>query len=160
MADRQSLEAFFGMSSGYVLNFSDSTFGEFVFEKTGIDIHSSRYTNEGTSKAKKLRAFWKLESDYTVGKLLLALIDYNVALDPKTASKAKELAEQCRRIATRLLAGGPSQPHRPRAARKTHGNKSKIGVWDEGWRELAPYRTGCGSPPSLFDLLREKTTHT
>jgi Abortive infection C-terminus len=108
MADRQSLEAFFGMSSGYVLNFSDSTFGEFVFEKTGIDIHSSRYTNEGTSKAKKLRAFWKLESDYTVGKLLLALIDYNVALDPKTASKAKELAEQCRRIATRLLAGGPS----------------------------------------------------
>ena len=41
MADRQSLEAFFGMSSGYVLNFSDSTFGEFVFEKTGIDIDSS-----------------------------------------------------------------------------------------------------------------------
>ena len=57
MADRQSLEAFFGMSSGYVLNFSDSTFGEFVFEKTGIDIHSSRYTNEGTSKRKSFGHF-------------------------------------------------------------------------------------------------------
>jgi hypothetical protein len=88
--------------------FSDSTFGEFVFEKTGIDIHSSRYTNEGTSKAKKLRAFWKLEPDYTVGELLLALIDYSVALDPEPTSKAKALAEQCRRIATRLLAGGAS----------------------------------------------------
>jgi hypothetical protein len=40
--------------------------------------------------------------------------------------------------------------------RDTHGNKSKIEVWDEGWRELAPYRTGCGSPPSLFDLLGKK----
>jgi hypothetical protein len=108
MADRRSLETFLEMSSGYVLNFSDSAFGEFVFEKTGIDIHSSRYTNEGTSKAKKLRAFWKLEPDYTVGKLLLALIDYSVALDPEPTSKAKALAEQCRRIATRLLAGGPS----------------------------------------------------
>jgi hypothetical protein len=83
MADRQSLETFLQMSSGYVLNFSDSTFGEFVFEKSGINIHSSRYTNEGTSKSKKLRAFWRLETDNTVGKLLLALIDYVVALDPE-----------------------------------------------------------------------------
>ena len=64
MADRRSLETFLEMSSGYVLNFSDSTFGEFVFEKTGIDIHSSRYTNEGTSKAKKLRALE--ESGFTL----------------------------------------------------------------------------------------------
>jgi hypothetical protein len=27
------------MSSGYVLDFSDSTFGEFVFENTGIDMN-------------------------------------------------------------------------------------------------------------------------
>jgi hypothetical protein len=32
MADRQSLEAFFGMSSGYVFN---------LFDKRGIDIDSS-----------------------------------------------------------------------------------------------------------------------
>jgi hypothetical protein len=70
MADRQSLEAFFGMSSGYVLNFSDSTFGEFVFEKTGIDIHSSCYTNEGTSKAKKLRAFLEIRIRLHSGKAI------------------------------------------------------------------------------------------
>jgi hypothetical protein len=72
--DRRILEEFLGMSFGYVLNFSDYTFGEFVCETVGLDIHSGHYTGEGTSKAKKLRAFWKLESDQTVGKLLLALI--------------------------------------------------------------------------------------
>jgi hypothetical protein len=39
MADRRSLETFLEMSSGYVLNFTDTRFGEFVFENTGIDIH-------------------------------------------------------------------------------------------------------------------------
>jgi len=39
MAERHNLEKFLGMSSGYVLNFSDRTFAEFVFEAVGIDIH-------------------------------------------------------------------------------------------------------------------------
>jgi hypothetical protein len=106
--DRRSLEEFLGMSSGYVLNFSDYTCGEFVSETVGLDIHSERYTGEGTSKAKKLRAFWKLESDHLVGKLLLALIDYCVSLDIEPRPKVKGLADRCRQIATRLLASGPS----------------------------------------------------
>ena len=108
ITDRHSLEKFLEMSSGYVLNFSDFTFGEFVFESTGLEIHAERYTNEGTSKAKKLRAFWKLERDHVVGKLLLALIDYGISLDPKPTPEARALADRCRQIATRLLAGGPS----------------------------------------------------
>lgn len=108
MAERDNLEKFFGMSSGYVLNFSDRTFGEFVFEAVGIDIHDEKYTTEGTSKAKKLRTFWKLEPDYTVGKLLLALIDYDASLNAEQTAEAKALADKCRQIATRLLAGGPS----------------------------------------------------
>src|SRR5260221_4053006 len=104
--ERRSFETFLGMSSGYVLDFSDYTFGEFVSENTGLDIHSQRYTNEGTSKAKKLRAFWKLESDHIVGKLLLALIDHGVSLDLEPQAKA--LADRSRQIATRLFAGGPS----------------------------------------------------
>lgn len=108
MAERQNLEKFFGMSSGYVLNFSDRTFGEFVFEAVGIEIHEEKYTAEGTSKAKKLRTFWKLEPDYIVGKLLLALIDYDASLNAEQTAEAKALADKCRQIATRLLAGGPS----------------------------------------------------
>lgn len=108
MAERPNLEKFLGMSGGYVLNFSDPTFEEFVFETVGIDIHDEKYTAEGTSKAKKLRTLWKLESDYTVGKLLIALIDYKVSLNAEQPAEAKALADKCRRIATRLLAGGPS----------------------------------------------------
>lgn len=108
MAERHNLEKFLGMSGGYVLGFSDSTFGEFVFEAVGIDIHEEKYTAEGTSKAKKLRTFWKLESDYIVGKLILALIDCDASLNADRDAEAKALAEKCRHIATRLLAGSPS----------------------------------------------------
>lgn len=108
MTERHNLEKFLGMSSGYVLNFSDRTFGEFVFETVGIDIHDEKFTAEGTSKAKKLRTLWKLESDHTVGKLLLTLIDYDASLNADRDTEAKALADKCRQIATRLLAGGPS----------------------------------------------------
>ena len=40
MADRRSLEAFLGMGGGYVLDFSDRTLGEFVFDAVGLDIHA------------------------------------------------------------------------------------------------------------------------
>lgn len=108
MADRHNFEKLLGMSGGYVLNFSDRTFGEFVFEAVGLDIHAEKYTAEGTSKAKKLRAFLHLEPDYTVGKLLSALIDYDASLNTALDAEARALGEKCRQIATRLLAGAPS----------------------------------------------------
>lgn len=43
ITDRHNLENHFGMSGGYVLNFSDRTFGEFVFETVGLDIHDQKY---------------------------------------------------------------------------------------------------------------------
>ena len=106
--DRRSLETFLGMSSGYVLNFSDYTFGEFVLENTGLDIHSDRYRTEGSSKAKKLRELWKLESDHIVGRLLLALIEYRDSLQFESTPEEKELENRCRQIATRLLSDGPN----------------------------------------------------
>ena len=96
------------MGTGYVLNFSDRTFGEFVEEAVGADIHSERYTTQGTSKANKLRTFWKIESDYLVGRLLLALTDYATSLDPTPSAEEKGLADRTHTIATRLIAGGPS----------------------------------------------------
>jgi hypothetical protein len=96
------------MEAGYVLNFSDRTFGEFVEEAADADIHSERYTIQGTSKANKLRAFWKLESDYLVGKLLLALVDYASSLDTIPFEGDEALVKRTREIATRLIAGGPS----------------------------------------------------
>jgi len=108
ITDRHNLEKHFGMSGGYVLNFSDRTLAEFVFESVSLDIHDGKFTGGGTSKANKLRAFWKVEPDYVVGKLILALVDYDASLNPSRDAEAKALAEKCRQIATRLLAGGPS----------------------------------------------------
>jgi hypothetical protein len=108
MADRLIVEKHFGMASGYVLNFSDRTFGEFVFEAVGRQIHDVKYTKGGTSKANKLRTFWKIESESMVGKLILALVDYEAALYPVPDAEAKARSGKCRHIATRLMTGGPS----------------------------------------------------
>lgn len=47
----------FGMDEGYVLDFSDRTFNDFVKRSFGVDPTAPTYTAEGTSKAKRLRAF-------------------------------------------------------------------------------------------------------
>ncbi len=108
MMDRRSLEQFLSMGGGYVLDFSDRTLGEFVFDAVDLDIHAEKYSAEGTSKAKKLRSFWTCEADHTVGKLLLALIEHGTSLTANPNAEAKTLTEKCLGIATRLVAGGPS----------------------------------------------------
>lgn len=45
-----------GMTQGYVLDFSDKTFNDFVCRKFGIDATAPTYTVDGVSKAKRLRA--------------------------------------------------------------------------------------------------------
>jgi len=108
LADRRTLEEFLGMSGGYVLDFSDHTFGEFVFEAVGIDIHAEKYASVGTSKAKKLRAFLKLEPDHVVGKLLVAFVGYRATGNIAAGAGGAALAQNCRQLASRLLASGPS----------------------------------------------------
>lgn len=69
MDSLKDIEKIFGMGSGYVLDFSNATFGEF-FRQYNVDIHDPKYQTFGTSKAKKLRAFWESESDRFVGTVL------------------------------------------------------------------------------------------
>lgn len=103
MTERQILEEHFGMSGGYVLNFSDRTSGEFVLEAVGRNIHDTKYTAGGTSKANKLRTFWRAESDQMAGKLILALLEYNATVNPMQDASAKARAKKCRQVADRLL---------------------------------------------------------
>ena len=72
--EKRYFEKLFGMSSGYVLDFTDATFDEF-FRRYNIDIHGPRYQTYGTSKAKKLRAFWESEPDRLVGTVLSEMLD-------------------------------------------------------------------------------------
>lgn len=72
--EKRYFEKLLGMQSGYVLDYSDATFGEF-FNRHHINIHGTKYQTYGTSKAKKMRAFWELEPDVSVGKVLSELLD-------------------------------------------------------------------------------------
>lgn len=102
-SDKRKLEKLFGMSTGYVLDFSDRTFGEFFDDVVGVDIHSDKYLANGASKANKLRGFWKVEPDNQVGKVVLALVEHatSLAMD----SDDKDLADRCNEIGNRLLQG-------------------------------------------------------
>ena len=103
--ERRKLEQLFGMSSGYVLGFSDRTFADFFDEVARIDIHSERYQSKGTSKANKLRSFWETESDTLVGAVLVELISESKDVD---GPQDQKLIAECRAITDRLLAGGPN----------------------------------------------------
>lgn len=76
--EKRYLERLLDMGSGYVLDYSDNTYGEF-FKKHQIDIHGTMYQTYGTSKAKKMRAFWEQEPDPVVGKVLTEMLDSYVA---------------------------------------------------------------------------------
>ncbi len=73
--EKRVFEDLFGMTSGYVLDFSNNTFAEFFRETANIDIYASKYDFSGDSKAKRLRAFWETESDSLVGKVLSELLE-------------------------------------------------------------------------------------
>lgn len=74
--EKATIEGFLGMKSGYVMDFSDRTFQEFVGEATGLDINSEKYHYSSNSKANRLRGFIKIEPNYVFGKLLLAFCNY------------------------------------------------------------------------------------
>lgn len=101
--ERRILEEAFGMSSGYVLGFSDRTFREFFDEHIRLDIDHERFRDDGHSKARRMRCFWRKEPNYTVGRLLKAILEES---DPAWFSR-KDLLPECRAIVDRLLLNQP-----------------------------------------------------
>lgn len=74
--EKVKLEKMFEMEGGYVLDFSNITFKEFIIENTNIDISDGKYDYASGSKANRLKAFWAKEANYIVGKLISALLEY------------------------------------------------------------------------------------
>jgi hypothetical protein len=95
--ERTRLERLFGMGSGYVLDFSNRTFAEFVVDSTGRDIYSDKYNYDSGSKANRLGAFWAEEPNHLAGKLTSDLLDYYASGHPSDRSDPE--FEEGRRIA-------------------------------------------------------------
>jgi hypothetical protein len=102
--EKRKLERLLGMGSGYVLNFSNRTFEEFVLDCTGRSIYDSKYEHGSGSKANRLRGFWNEESNGVVGKLLGALIEYGTS---EGLLNDSGILADCRRLVSRLTQNSP-----------------------------------------------------
>lgn len=72
--DKRYLEKILSMGDGYVLDYNDAAYGEF-FGRHKVNIHGPKYQTRGTSKAKKMRAFWEQEPDHVVGPVISEMLD-------------------------------------------------------------------------------------
>lgn len=73
---KQAIEELFEMGSGYVLDFSNSSFDRFVSGVIGINIYKDEGYEEYCSKANKLRQIFDTEPNFKVVKLINALLNY------------------------------------------------------------------------------------
>lgn len=103
--EKYKLEKLLSMGGGYVLDFSNRTFQEFVGDVVGKNIYSNQYDYASGSKANRLRAFWKVEPNHTVGRLMTDMIDYAETLADDEEQMV--LVAACRKIAKRLLDSAP-----------------------------------------------------
>jgi len=104
--DKLKFEKLFRMASGYVLDFSNRSFQEFIADSVGIDIYDDKYDYASGSKANRLRAFWSKEPNYLVRVLLEDLLEYwrtrRLLLEEETSQPERDLFEECKRIVERL----------------------------------------------------------
>ncbi len=101
------IEKLFEMPSGYVMDFSNRTFEEFIYESIRINIYDDKYFYESGSKANRLRGFFSEEPSYKVGELLTALLDYwhTKAIAKEYGfdfEKDENIYRECLKIASRL----------------------------------------------------------
>lgn len=86
--------------SGYLLNFSDASFLQFFSSELNFDIGDAKYCIHGTSKGKRLRAFFELEEDRLVGKCIISLAEYCLTNYNETN---QELAAVVKEIGQKLM---------------------------------------------------------
>lgn len=101
--EKRYLERLLGMQGGFVMDYSDPSFGEF-FNRHEIAIHGQKYQTYGTSKAKKMRAFWEQEPDTLVGRVLSEMLDsYEADCELNGREADVPILGRARGIVARLL---------------------------------------------------------
>jgi len=112
-AEKRKLERAFGMASGYVLNFSNRTFEEFILDSVGIEIYDEQYTYGSGSKSNRMRALWDLEPNHVVGKVLGDILDEWEEWNQKTYNpstgeyEVPRYPDDCVKIVERLKSHSP-----------------------------------------------------
>lgn len=109
--EKRTIERFLEMDHGYVLDFSNRTFQEFIIDTMGIDIYDDKYDFASGSKANRLRGFWQSESNFNNGILIEKLCEYwinQIHTGDRNYDQSDELIyKECLKIAERLKSRGP-----------------------------------------------------
>lgn len=102
-ADMQAIERVLNMKGGYVLDLSDRTFDEFVAHEVGIDVTAPRFSEDGGSKAKRLRRVLPSLAAGQQAKLLRAFLDYRDR--PARDSRVDLLDDEWRQSYEKIISG-------------------------------------------------------
>jgi hypothetical protein len=133
--EKSKFEKLLGMDSGYVLDFTNRSFAEFVYDSTGYDIYDSRYEFRSGSKANRLRAFWQKEENGVVGKLMSDMLEY--------MGETGAPEEVCRLIVARLLHGGQvpqaetGSQHKDKSSQQQRNSQVLVELKEEFFRLAA-----------------------
>lgn len=100
--EKRLFEDLFGMGSGYVLDYTNATFAELFRECVKVNIYDNRYAFNGGSKAKRLRAFWEVQTGSLVGKVLASLLEVWSYENPAPDKQAKAHYDKAFAIVNRL----------------------------------------------------------
>ena len=156
--EKRYLEKLFRMHNGYVLDYNDAKFSAF-FNRHGINIRDPKYQTYGTSKAKRMLAFWESEPDTVVGNAMTEMLESyeadceisNREIDAPVLEKAKSAADR--------LSGKPSTPKATQTADDflhhefTIPNIQKLPIEDQAMpiveSRLAEARTALGAGANL-----------
>jgi len=94
---------------GYVMDFTNRTFGEFFRDDVGVDIYDDAYLMDGgTSKGKRLRSFMQRAQKNAVLKALQGLWEYRVAYMAGRDDPVPDACDRLNRLIVRL--GGNPLP--------------------------------------------------
>jgi hypothetical protein len=102
-ADMQVVERVLNMKTGYVLDFSDRTFDEFLAHEVEVDATAQRYSVDGGSKAKRLRRILPSLAGGQQAKLLRAFLKYRDS--PSHAGRVDLLDDEWRKSYDKIIQG-------------------------------------------------------
>lgn len=102
--EKRQFESLLGMNSGYVLDFSDASFADMFRTTCKIDINAPKYCKAGGSKAKRLRSFWDIEDNKTVGLALMEMMKVwkHIQAQKKESTDSADF-QACKKAVGRLL---------------------------------------------------------
>ena len=102
--EKRCFEGLFGMASGYVLDFTNQSFAQLFHDTVKINIDDAKYAIHGDSKAKRMRAFWEIESDPILGEVLSEILEvWKFEKDKKGNAPTSAGYSECKKIVGRLL---------------------------------------------------------